>query len=119
MSGLSLTRRGFLRQTAAVAGAGIGLPYFVRPSALGLAGTTAPSERITLGMIGTGQHGREMNIRMFLTYSDAQILAVCDVDPEQRELARAMVNDKYGNKACAVYNDWRGGPAPGGTCGGV
>jgi predicted dehydrogenase len=105
--GHQIGRRTFLKRAAAVTGAGIALPYFVRPSALGLAGTTPASERITLGMIGTGQHGREMNIRMFLTYSDARILAVCDVDPEQREMAREMVNGKYGNKDCAVYGDFR------------
>jgi predicted dehydrogenase len=100
-------RRTFLKRVATAASAGITLPYLVRPSALGKAGTVAASERITLGMIGTGQHGREMNIRMFLTYPDAQIVAVCDVDREQRELARKMVNDKYGNNDCAVYNDFR------------
>ncbi|MBN2128216.1 MAG: Gfo/Idh/MocA family oxidoreductase, partial [Sedimentisphaerales bacterium] len=105
--GRQIGRRTFLKKAAAVTGAGIALPYFVRPSALGAAGTTPPSERITLGMIGTGQHGREMNIRMFLTYSDAQILAVCDVDPEQKEMAREMVNGKYENKDCTVCSDFR------------
>ena len=61
----NLTRRGFLKRTAA-AGAGIALPYLVRPSALGKAGTVAASERITLGFIGTGGHGIDMNLRTFL-----------------------------------------------------
>jgi hypothetical protein len=105
--GHQIGRRDFLKRAVTAAGAGVALPYFVRPPALGKAGATAASERVTLGMIGTGQHGREMNIRMFLTYPDAQIVAVCDVDREQRELAREMVNSKYGNKDCAVYNDFR------------
>ncbi len=100
----TLTRRGFLKRTAV---AGIALPYFVRPSALGKAGTVAASERITLGMIGTGSHGRDMNLRTFLTFDDARVIAVCDVVREQREIARGMVNAKYGNKDCAVYGDFR------------
>jgi len=89
------------------AAAGFAVPYFVRPSALGRAGTIAASERITLGMIGTGGHGREMNLKTFLGHPDAQVIAVCDVDREQRQIARGMVDGQYGNKDCAVYNDFR------------
>ena len=58
-------RRTFLKQSAAFAGL-VALPYFVRPSALGMAGSVAASERITLGMIGTGDHGRQVNLKTFL-----------------------------------------------------
>ena len=100
-------RRLFLKRAAVAAGAGITLPYVVRPSALGNAGTVAASERITLGMIGTGSHGRDMNLKTFLTFDDAHVVAVCDVVREQREIAREMVNTRYGNKDCAVYGDFR------------
>jgi len=100
-------RRLFLKRVAAAAGAGIALPYLVRSSALGKAGTVAPSERITLGMIGTGSHGRDMNLKTFLTLDDAHVVAVCDVVREQREIARGMVNTRYGNKDCAIYGDFR------------
>jgi len=106
MNRKNLTRRDFLKRTAA-AGAGVAMPYLVRPSALGRAGTVAASERITLGMIGTGSHGRDMNLKTFLTLDDAHVVAVCDVVREQREIAREMVNTKYGNKDCAVYGDFR------------
>ena len=106
MNRRNLTRRDFLARTAA-AGAGMALPYLVPSSALGKAGTVAASERITLGMIGTGDHGRGVNLSTFLTFSDAQVVAVCDVVREQRELARGMVNGKYGNQGCAVYSDFR------------
>jgi hypothetical protein len=106
MNRTNLTRRSLLKRTAA-AGAGIALPYLVRPCALGRAGNVAASERITLGMIGTGSHGRDMNLKTFLTLDDAHVVAVCDVVREQREIAREMVNKKYGNKDCAVYGDFR------------
>ncbi|MEK7728318.1 MAG: Gfo/Idh/MocA family oxidoreductase, partial [candidate division KSB1 bacterium] len=37
----------------------------------------------------------------------AQILAVCDVDTAHRNRARDTINEKYGNKDCATYNDFR------------
>jgi hypothetical protein len=92
----TIGRRAFLKRTAAV-GAGVALPYLIRPSALGRAGTVAASERITLGMIGTGDHGRGVNLATFLQQPDAHVVAVCDVFGEQREIARVMVISKYGN----------------------
>jgi len=96
-----------LKETAGVSLAAIGLPYLVPSSALGKAGAVAPSERITLGFIGTGDHGRNVNIKNFLVNADAQAVAVCDVDPVNRDAARDMVNKKYGNSDCATYGDFR------------
>jgi predicted dehydrogenase len=100
-------RRAFLKQACGVAAAAVGLPYVVPSSALGKAGTVAASERITLGMIGTGGHGRDMNLRSFLSHNDAQVLAVCDVDPSQSRIAKEMVGKQYGTQDCAVYRDFR------------
>ena len=86
---------------------GLALPYVVRPSALGEAGYVAPSERITVGFIGTGGHGRAVNLQSFLANADAQAVAVCDVDLNNLNIAREMVNKKYGNSDCATYSDFR------------
>ncbi|MHC4575629.1 MAG: Gfo/Idh/MocA family protein, partial [Planctomycetota bacterium] len=102
-----ITRRSFLKRTAGVTAGVVGFPYFVPASALGKAGAVAPSNRITLGMIGVGGHGRNTNLKGFLGQPDAHVLAVCDVDPKQIDKARALVNAKYGNKDCAVYKDFR------------
>jgi len=87
--------------------AAIGLPYLVPSSALGKAGAITASERITVGFIGTGDHGRNVNIKNFLSNADAQAVAVCDVDPVNRDAARDMVNKKYGNSDCATRSDFR------------
>src|SRR5512146_557308 len=100
-------RRAFLKQAALTAGAGVALPYLVRSSALGKAGNVAASERITLGMIGTGDHGRGVNLATFLQLSDAQVVAVCDVDRSHSQIAFDMVSKKYGHKDCAIYGDFR------------
>ena len=87
--------------------AAIGFPCLVSSSAMGNAGSVAPSGRITLGFIGTGGHGRGVNLKNFLGNADAHALAVCDVDPVNRNIARDMVNKKYGNTDCATYSDFR------------
>jgi len=102
-----INRRHFLKSAAGVSVAAVGFPYLVRSSALGNAGSVAPSERITLGFIGTGDHGRNVNMKNFLVNADAHALAVCDVDPVNRNIARDMVNEKYGNADCATYSDFR------------
>ena len=86
---------------------GLLLPYVVHPSALGKAGNAPASERITVGFIGTGGHGRDVNLKNFLGNADAQAVAVCDVDPNNLKIAREMVNKKYGHTDCATYSDFR------------
>ena len=103
----NITRRTLLRTTAGLAGTAVAFPYFVPASALGASGTVAASNRIAVGFIGTGGHGRSVNLKNFLGNADAQAVAVCDVDPNQREIARKMVNDKYGNNNCATCSDFR------------
>ena len=102
-----VTRREFLRRTAGVAGSALALPYIVPSSALGKGGSVAASNRITIGFIGVGGHGIDMNLRTFLGQPDAQAVAVCDVDSNNMNKARDIVNQKYGNTDCAAYKDFR------------
>ena len=101
-----VTRRGFLKQAAGISAA-VGFPYLIRSSALGKAGSVAASNRITIGFIGVGGHGIDMNLRTFLGQPDAQAVAVCDVDSNNMNKARDIVNQKYGNTDCATYKDFR------------
>jgi predicted dehydrogenase len=105
--GQYISRRGFLKRTAYIAGASLAFPHIVPSSAMGNAGTVTPSERITVGFIGVGGHGRAVNLTNFLGNADAQAVAVCDVDRKHMNIARDMVNKKYGNKDCATYMDFR------------
>lgn len=102
-----VARRDFLKKAAGVAAGATAFPYIISSSALGRGGTVAASNRITLGCIGVGSHGTGANLKSFLGYSDAHVLAVCDVDTSHRERARNMVNTKYGNDYCAAYSDFR------------
>ncbi|HUS73596.1 MAG TPA: Gfo/Idh/MocA family oxidoreductase [Sedimentisphaerales bacterium] len=102
-----ITRRRFMKKVAGVSVAAIGFPYVVASSALGKASNVAASNRITLGFIGVGSHGIGMNLMTFLGNADAQAVAVCDVDTNNLNKARDIVNQKYGNKDCATYKDFR------------
>jgi predicted dehydrogenase len=102
---LQPTRRHFLKQSA-LALAATALPAIIPASALGRSGKAAPSNRIAVGCIGTGQQGRG-DMSNFLNQKDAQVVAVCDVKGDQAEQARALVNKQYQNQDCAVCKDFR------------
>lgn len=96
------SRRRFLATAlGAVAGAQI-----IPASALGRGAEPAPSERITVGCIGLGNRGPTL-MRAFLSQSDARVVAVCDVNGNQREAAKQVVDRHYGDSGCAAYNDFR------------
>ena len=102
----TITRRKFLKRATAAAAGVAGLPYLIPSSALGKAGSVAPSNRVVVGVIGTGGMGTG-DLRGFLNKEEVQLVAVCDVDTDHRNRARDMVNEKYGNNDCAAYNDFR------------
>jgi len=106
MKGRELSRRQFLREAAGVSLAAVGFPYVVASSALGKAGSVAPSNRIVMGCIGVGGQGTG-NMRAFLGKSEAQVVAVCDVVESRRQKAKDIVDRRYGDRGCASYNDFR------------
>ena len=69
-----ITRREFVSAASTLLLA----PTIVPASALGRE-RTAPGERVTVGVVGTGSRGFNL-IDSFLKQPDAQIVAVCDVD---------------------------------------
>ena len=95
----NVSRRDFLKGSALAAGAAIVWPTIVPSSVFG---TNAPSNRITMGCIGTGGQGSG-NMRGFNAKSGCQVIAVCDVDAGHRESARKRVG--LDPKSC--YNDFR------------
>ncbi len=93
-----ITRREFLRGVAA---GSLGAPYIIHPSAIGLEGTAAPSERVNLGVIGVGERGR-YDMEQFIKYG-GQVVAICDVNGDVRERVREELKLPPG----AAYNDFR------------
>ena len=107
-----LTRRQFLKGSAAVAASmSLAGPVIVPASFLG---ANAPSNRITIGMVGMGRQAFYSNLKPFLNSSDTQVVAVCDVDAWRLENARKAVEKHYASnqrsgtfKSCSAYKDFR------------
>ena len=102
----TLSRRSFLKVSAAA----LTVPVVVPSTVFG---ANAPSNRITIGCIGVGRMGRG-DMREVLGHSDAQIVAVCDVDSNRAKDAKKMVEAKYAAqmssgtyKGCDMYGDFR------------
>jgi predicted dehydrogenase len=73
---------------------------------LGAGEQPAPSERITLGVVGWGMQGPG-NTHGFLTQKNCQVVAACDLDKKHLEAAVNTVNQHYGNRDCKAYEDYR------------
>jgi predicted dehydrogenase len=84
-------------------------PSFIPARLLGAHGATTPSNKITLGFIGTGDHGRAVNLASMLTQPDAEVVALCDVDQKHLQLAAKQVEAHTGNAfpKAGLYGDWR------------
>lgn len=109
------SRRGFLKRTSVMA-ASAAAPWIVPSSVFGAA---APSKRINVACIGTGNQGIGI-LRRFLKNDDVRIVAVCDVNTAShgyksedqylgREPACKEVDEYYGQKTggCRGYIDFR------------
>jgi predicted dehydrogenase len=101
-----VSRRQFLKTAAGLAAGAVAFPYIVPSSVLGSNGSVAPSNRIVMGCIGMGGQGTG-NMQGFLGNNDVRVVAVCDVDKRNRDKAKKIVDDKYGNTDCKDYLDFR------------
>ncbi len=101
------SRRVFLHQLTAVSS------FMIVPSTVLGQGQVPPSDQITLGIIGTGDHGINRNIKRFIPEPDCRIVAVCDVDRARRLEAKQLIETRYAEtigktyKGCDDYNDFR------------
>ncbi|RPJ29092.1 MAG: gfo/Idh/MocA family oxidoreductase, partial [Planctomycetaceae bacterium] len=102
----NVTRRGFLRGTTGLALGAVGFPYVVRSTALGGSGAVVPSERITVGCVGTGPQGTYV-MQNFLGQGDCRVVAICDLKAPVREATKKLVDGHYKNNDCATYTDFR------------
>jgi predicted dehydrogenase len=95
-----ISRRWFVRAAATAVFA----PTFIQARLLG---ADAPSKKITIGFIGTGDHGTGWNLRRYMQMPDARVLVVCDVDGERMLKAKQIVDEQYLNHDCAMTKDFR------------
>ena len=96
------SRRQFLATTAVAAVA----PTIITGCATAEGRRPAPSNRVTMGIIGCGWQGGS-NLNAFLRESDCQVLAVCDLDQDHLKSTQDAVNGRFQNTDCKAYHDYR------------
>ena len=101
----ALTRRSFLTG-AAVGGTAVCLPTIVPSHVLGRDGAVAPSEKVTLGVIGIGPRCR-YDLGAMLGLPDVKCVAIADVQASRRDTGKRLVDQRYGNKDCKLERDFR------------
>ena len=90
---------------------------FLRNAGIALAGTYIiplgctkkhANELINIGMIGTGSHGTEWNLKHYLKYPNmCRVVAVCDTHLLRATSAKNLVDNTYKSKDCKIYQDFR------------
>jgi len=112
-----LNRRKFLQLSGTAAASAIAVPTIISACARGKNGHVAPSDRINLAFIGSGNQAMN-DIRDFIVDKRVQIVGVCDVNkqstgywdgkPGGREVGINLVNDTYSQLYEKKYNSCRG-----------
>lgn len=105
-----MNRRSFLEKSV-LGTAAFGIPTLVPARVFG---PYAPSNRITVGVIGTGRQSMGLNLPGFFALPDAQVVAVCDVDRWRLAEAKKFVEAHYAKgthsgqyAGCATTGDFR------------
>jgi predicted dehydrogenase len=101
----SVSRRQFLKGSAGAAAILGGIVPTIIPAHV--LGAEAPSNKITIGFIGVGDHGTGWNLSYYLKNKAARVIAVCDVDENRLFRAKETVNERYGNEDCSATTDFR------------
>ena len=102
------SRRMFLKATIAA-------PVVLPAAVWGGADRPAPSNRITLGVIGLGPRNTS-NLSHFLKQEDVQCIAVCDCFADRRARGKQLVDQHYGNADCRARLTLRRGCGAQGGC---
>jgi len=97
-----LSRRRFIALTSLAAVA----PTIIPSGALGQGGKPAPSNRITMGVVGWGMQGPG-NTKAFMSFDDCQVVATCNLDKNHLRDSLEAINGHYQNHDCQTYHDYR------------
>ena len=115
MGNKSIDRRAFLKTAASITA----FPYVITTSALGANGKPAANERVVMGCIGMGGQGTagmgwraagvpnmEWVPKGGFMARGVHIAAVCDVNKNNLQRAKFIVDQEYGNNDCTAYKNY-------------
>jgi Oxidoreductase family, NAD-binding Rossmann fold/Oxidoreductase family, C-terminal alpha/beta domain len=101
------TRRRFIGSMTGAAAA----PIIISASVLGR-GATAPSDRVTVGIIGSGERA-SFETKQYPSFDNTVIVAVCDAQESRRISAKEMLEKQYAeqrpgnpNRGIRMYRDF-------------
>jgi len=100
---MKINRRSFVKAAGVAA---FGLPNIITSNALGANGVPAASERIVMAGLAMGGRGSNV-LGEFMGQPEIQVVAVNDIRRSQLKRVVDKVNNKYGNKDCKGYEDYR------------
>jgi hypothetical protein len=105
------TRRRFVGSSAGAIASSLVAPILIPASALGR-GATAPSDRVTVGIIGSGSRA-VFETRQYPSFDNAVIVAVCDAQESRRLSAKETLEKQYAeqrpgnpNRGIRMYLDF-------------
>ncbi|MDR2845402.1 MAG: Gfo/Idh/MocA family oxidoreductase, partial [Puniceicoccales bacterium] len=105
LGGPSISRRRFLQNAGMALAAGVVFPALIPARALGRDGAVAPSNRVAVGVVGTGQG--MSSIRRMIPFPDVEVVGVCDVDAGRVAGSVRNIEQMSGRKAAKPYSDFR------------
>lgn len=101
------SRRDFVKKSAsAVVGAFV-LPNIIPSSAMGTGGKTPPSDRLVMGVIGTGSQGVSDMRDLMRLKDQVRFVSLCDVDAARLASTKDIVDKTNKSKDCRTYSDYR------------
>ena len=105
------TRRRFIGSSAGTIAGSLFAPSIIPAAALGR-GATPPSDRVTVGIIGSGQRA-VFETRQYPSFDNAVIVAVCDAQESRRLSAKEELEKQYAmqrpgntNRGIRMYADF-------------
>ena len=97
-----MNRKEFIKRSGMATLSGLIIPTIVPSSVFG---KNAPSNRITIGMIGVGRQAVSANLEDgFLKLGNCQVIAINDVDSWRMGNAAKVINDYYSSKTGSRYS---------------
>lgn len=107
MSTSRVSRRNFLRSATTLAAAAAAPRVLLAQN-----DRAAPTERLALGIIGLKKMGGG-HVDTLLHYPEVQIVGICDVDANIRDVTQKKIDKHYGSETrsgqftgCAAYNEY-------------
>lgn len=102
---IRFVRRDFISATAK-ASLAFAIPTIIPATALGRNGTTPPSEKIQLGVIGIGPRCKYV-IAPILKFEDVRCRVIADVQASRRDEGKKIVDTAYESSDCETLRDFR------------